>query len=126
MLTWWRIRRVWLPVSALLLATVVGLAGAQRGSPAGTDWPQWRGPNRDGSIAGFIAPAAWPEQLVARWKVDVGLGYATPLVVGNRLYMFARQGEDEVMSALDPATGAVIWKAAYPAPFTMNKSAARH
>ena len=37
-----------------------------------------------------------------KWKVEVGLGYATPLVVGNRIFMFTRQGDDEVMSALDP------------------------
>ena len=119
-------RWVWPFVSSLMLAASVILAGAQKGASSGADWPQWRGPGRDGTIAGFVPPATWPEQLTSRWKVDVGLGYATPLVVGARLYMFSRQGEDEVMSALDPASGAVIWKAAYPAPFTMNKSTARH
>jgi outer membrane protein assembly factor BamB len=119
-------RRVWPFVSSLILAVPVILAGLQRGASAGADWPQWRGQGRDGTIAGFVPPATWPEQLTSRWKVDVGLGYATPLVVGGRLYMFSRQGEDEVMSAIDPATGAVTWKAAYPAPFTMNKSTARH
>jgi hypothetical protein len=39
--------------------------------------------------------------------VDVGLGYATPLIIGNRIYMFSRQDEDEVMSALDAGSGAV-------------------
>jgi outer membrane protein assembly factor BamB len=90
------------------------------------DWTQWRGPNRDGAVPSFAAPATWPEALTSRWSVDVGLGYATPLVVDNRLYVFARQGDDEVMSALDPATGNVVWKAGYAAPFTMNKSTARH
>jgi outer membrane protein assembly factor BamB len=126
MLTRRRTRRVWRPVSAGLWLALAGLAFAQAGTPAGADWPQWRGPNRDGSIAGFVAPAAWPDQLTSRWKAEVGLGYATPLLVGNQIYMFSRQGEDEVMSAIDPSTGAVIWKAAYPAPFAMNKSAARH
>jgi outer membrane protein assembly factor BamB len=40
--------------------------------------------------------------------------------------MFSRQNDDEVMSALDAATGTVVWRSAYPAPFTMQSAAARH
>src|SRR5262245_5714577 len=90
------------------------------------DWPQWRGPNRDASIGNFRPPAQWPEQLTRRWKVDVGLGYATPLLVGSRLYMFARQGDNESMMALDAATGATLWRTSYLAVFTMNSGAAPH
>ena len=90
------------------------------------DWPQWRGPNRDGAAGSFTAPSSWPERLNQRWKIDVGLGYATPLVVGNRIYMFSRQGENEVMSALDPDNGRAIWQTQYPASFTMNPAAAPH
>ena len=92
----------------------------------GQDWPQWRGPNRDGAVAAFKAPASWPGKLNERWKVEVGLGYATPLVVGDRIYMYARQNDDEVMTALDPASGKVIWRTSYPAPFKMTPAAARH
>src|SRR5262245_63979638 len=46
---------------------------------ATADWPQWRGPNRDGVIPSFTAPNPWPEKLTRKWKVDVGLGYATPV-----------------------------------------------
>ena len=90
------------------------------------DYTQWRGSNRDGATASFTAPQTWPEQLNRRWKVDVGLGYATPLLVGNRVYMFSRQGENEVMSALDAATGKVLWQTGYPASFTMSSASARH
>jgi outer membrane protein assembly factor BamB len=93
---------------------------------AATDVTQWRGANRDGVVTGFTAPAAWPEQLTQRWKVDVGTGYATPLVVANRVYVFSRQGEEEVMSALDVASGKVIWRTAYAAPFEMNSAAKVH
>jgi outer membrane protein assembly factor BamB len=89
------------------------------------DWPQWRGANRDGAGT-FTAPATWPERLQERWKVEVGLGYATPLVVGDRIYMFTRQGEEEVMQALDAAAGKQIWRTAYAAPFQMNPATARH
>jgi outer membrane protein assembly factor BamB len=96
---------------------------AQSSSP---DWPQWRGPNRDGAIASFTPPKEWPNQLVRKWKVDVGLGYASPVLVGNRVYMFSRRGENEVLAALDAGTGAEIWRTAYPASFTVNPAAARH
>jgi outer membrane protein assembly factor BamB len=92
-----------------------------------SDYTQWRGPNRDGgAAASFAAPAAWPERLTQKWKVPVGLGYATPLLVGNRIYLFSRQGDNEVMSALDPDSGKVIWQTGYPATFTMNAAAAKH
>src|SRR5262245_22423293 len=81
---------------------------------AAQDWPQWRGPNRDGAVASFREPAPWPEALKQQWKIEVGLGYATPLVVGDRLYMFTRQGEEEVMAAHDAASGKVIWRTSYP------------
>jgi outer membrane protein assembly factor BamB len=93
---------------------------------AAQDWPQWRGPNRDGAIASFKEPAKWPAALSKRWQVEVGTGYATPVVVGDRLYMFTRQGDDEVMTAFDAASAKQLWRAAYPAPFTMNPAAKGH
>ena len=93
---------------------------------AAQNWPQWRGPARDGAITGFNEPAAWPEKLTQRWKIEVGLGYATPLVVGDRVYVFSRQGEEEVMQAIEPATGKTIWRTAYAAPFMVFAATARH
>ena len=90
------------------------------------DWPQWRGPNRDGAVGSFTEPKSWPERLTRKWKVDVGLGYATPIVVGNRVFMFSRQGDDEVLAAFDTETGARIWASRYAAPFSISPAAARH
>jgi len=90
------------------------------------DWPQWRGANRDGAATGFTEPATWPDALKQQWKVDIGLGYATPLLVGNRLYAFTRQGNDEVLQALDAATGKSVWRTSYPAPFELFAAAAKH
>ena len=109
-------RLAWIAVLILALGPV---AAAQ-------DWPQWRGPNRDGAVASFQAPASWPESLTSRWSVEIGTGYATPLVVGERVYLFTRQGEDEVMTALDAASGDVIWRTSYAAPFSMNPATSRH
>jgi outer membrane protein assembly factor BamB len=58
--------------------------------------------------------------------VEVGLGYATPILVGNRIYIFTRQGEEEVMQALDAASGKNIWRTGYPAPFQMVPQTKRH
>src|SRR5207253_9960768 len=80
------------------------------------DWPQWRGPNRDAKAEGFKAPQTWPKELTQKWKVTVGTGDATPALVGDKLYVFTRQGSDEVIRCLDAATGKEIWKVTYDAP----------
>jgi len=110
----------------MMIVLVAGTATVNEARQAATDVTQWRGPNRDGVVTGFTAPATWPESLTQRWKIDIGLGYATPLVVGNRLFVFSRQGDDEVMSAVDAASGKVLWRTAYPAPFEMNSAAKQH
>jgi len=104
------------------------LAGTSPGQAqrASTDVTQWRGPNRDGVVQGFTAPQAWPEMLVKRWTVEVGTGYATPLVVGNRVFVFSRLGENETMTALDGGSGTVVWQQSYPAPFAMNPATKAH
>jgi len=91
------------------------------------DWPQWRGPNRDGKVAGLAAPATWPGQLTQKWKVSVGLGVdSTPALVGGKLYVLARQGSDETVLCLDAATGKELWKDKYACPAVTGPSAAIH
>src|SRR5204863_10018968 len=96
--------------AAVAVEVVIISLSAQTGA---ADWTQWRGPNRDGVVASFAAPKAWPEQLTRKWKIDVGLGYASPLLVGNRLFVFSRQGDNEVLQALDAEKGTAIWQASY-------------
>lgn len=109
--------------AAVVVLASTSLGQAQRAS---TDVTQWRGPNRDGVVQGFTAPQAWPETLVKRWTVEVGAGYATPLVVGNRVFVFSRLGENETMTALDGDSGKVVWQQSYPAPFAMNPATKAH
>ena len=108
----------------------LALAGALSTSLAGqgvtADWPQFRGPNRDGIAVSFTEPKAWPDRLTRVWKVEVGDGYATPILVGNRIYAFSRQGANEVMRALDAASGKTIWQTSYAAPVTVNPAAQAH
>jgi outer membrane protein assembly factor BamB len=97
------------------LALVALGAGMLALTAAADDWPQWRGPNRDNKVAGFTAPATWPKELTKRWKVTVGLGDASPVLVGDKVYVFTRQGEDEVTLCLDAGTGKEVWKDKYTA-----------
>ena len=84
------------------------------------DWPQFRGPNRNGVATAFSAPKVWPEQLTRKWKIDVGQGDATPILVRDRLYVFTRQGDNEVMQAIDAAAGDTIWQASYAQSVSLN------
>jgi outer membrane protein assembly factor BamB len=79
------------------------------------DWPQWRGPNRDAIATGFKAPQTWPKSLTQKWKVTVGNGVATPALVGDKLYVFARRAGDEVIGCLDATTGKEEWADKYAA-----------
>jgi outer membrane protein assembly factor BamB len=93
---------------------------------AAEDWPQWRGPHRDGVAAAFPEPKAWPEKLTLKWKVAVGEGHASPVVADGRVYVHTRQADREVVTALRPENGQPIWQEGYAAPYTVNPAAARH
>jgi outer membrane protein assembly factor BamB len=79
------------------------------------DWPQWRGPNRDNKVVGFTEPKTWPKELTKKWSVKVGLGDASPVLVGDKLYVFTREDKEEVVRCLDAATGDEKWKDKYVA-----------
>jgi len=89
------------------------------------DWPQWRGPNRDGKPTGFTAPQQWPAELTQKWRVTVGFGDSTPALVGDKLYVSARQGEEEVTLCLNAANGNELWKDKYAAQ-AVTGPASRH
>ncbi len=90
------------------------------------DWPQWRGANRDARVSGFSAPKTWPKELTQKWKTAVGKGDASPALVGDRLYVFARQDADEVTLCLKADTGEEIWKDKYDAPGISGPDANQH
>ncbi len=105
------------------LVLLVALLGAAT-LPA-FDFPQWRGPARDGRVS-VPARAAWPDALRAGWKVKVGAGHASPVVSGDRVFLFSREGEEEVAQSFELATGKRVWRGAYPAPYSMNPAATSH
>ncbi len=115
------------------MATASRLAGVIVGSlvaigascALAQDWPQWRGGDRDGKVAGFTAPQTWPQGLAEKWKVSVGSGDATPALVDDKLYVFTRQGDSETLLCLNSADGQEVWKAQYQAP-PVTGAASRH
>ena len=113
------------PLTALIWFAASFLVPQSSSLVAPSDWPQWRGPKRDGSISAPL-PSQWPEALKKQWEVPVGAGYASPVVSGNRVVVIARQGEEEIVRALDVATGKQIWRASYAAPYTVNPAAWSH
>ena len=102
-------------IVADLAAGGAGSAGKTSG-PGGfgvqnTDWPQFRGPNRDNISQETGLLASWPEDgpsLV--WKQsNLGLGYSSVAVADGKLYTMGNRGEDEFLLALDAATGEHLW-----------------
>ena len=88
------------------------------GNASGGDWPQWRGPGRDGHAApGEVLPAVLPEVLASRWKVPAGGGFASPVVVGDRVFVVDEQDGRETARALDGGTGREIWRQAWGESF---------
>jgi outer membrane protein assembly factor BamB len=91
-----------------------------------SDWPQWRGVKRDGTLQDVRLPSELPQKLVRRWSVAVGLGHSSPVLAGGRLYVFTRNADQEVLHSLNPADGKIVWKQAYPAPYRVNAAATGH
>ena len=105
-------------VAALILTAAAGTSQA--------DWPQWRGPARTGVADGPVA-AQWPAGSLTRaWSIEVGEGHAAPVVAGSRVYVHARVGGDEVVSAHDLADGRTLWSQRQPVAYTPMSAAAGH
>ena len=115
----------------LFVATITWLAMSEigAGQPAGgnrVEWPQWRGPSRDGVASSFTVPATWPAQLTKKWQATVGVGHSSPVVSGNRVVVHTRQENREVVTAFDLESGKQLWQDAVDAPYRVNPAAAAH
>jgi outer membrane protein assembly factor BamB len=107
----------------LVGSLLVGLAVTA--STQAPDWNQWRGAKRDGAVT-FRVPAQWPERPKQVWKVPAGIGHASPVVSGVRIFVLSRIGEQEALTAFDTLSGKQVWRQTYDAPYQMNPAAATH
>lgn len=84
------------------------------GPSSAADWPQLRGPNRDGVSSETGLLTAWPKEGPPQvWDKKIGSGYSGPAVAGNRVILFHRVGDRATVECLDAATGASKWKFDY-------------
>ena len=90
------------------------------------EFPQWRGPERNDVVKGAKIPKKWPSEIKQVWKVNVGLGDASPVITGNRLYVFTRQDSSEVLRCMDSKTGKEMWQNKYTTVTVTGPSASLH
>jgi outer membrane protein assembly factor BamB len=85
---------------------------------AAYDWPQFLGPERNGVYRGPALSEKWgaggPRVV---WRKSVGQGFSGPVVASDRLILFHRVKDEEVVEALDVRTGATQWRYAYPTSY---------
>lgn len=92
-------------VAVFILSSILAQAGEKPAASlvrsAAPDWPQWRGPQRDGVCAETGLLPSWPEDGPKRlWTASgLGNGYSSPIVVGDTIYITGDQGDDLVVSA---------------------------
>ena len=105
----------WVAWWVLVAGSMVGAAQA--------DWPQWGGPDRNFTVEGRQLSRSWgedgPPQL---WTRPLGGGFSSIVSDGNRLYTMFRDGDDEIVIALDPKKGKTRWEHRYAAPIPESKS----
>lgn len=76
------------------------------------DWPQFRGPNRDGISRETGLLETWPEPGPPElWRVKLGAGFSGVSAVGQRLYTMDSRGEKEYVVCLDASDGRELWRA---------------
>jgi outer membrane protein assembly factor BamB len=92
----------------LTLALTLSLSAA--------DWPQFLGPNRDGTTAETVEP--WKGELKTAWKKPVGEAHSSPVVAGGVVYAFyqPRGKNADALAAFDAATGEMKWEKTYERP----------
>lgn len=91
---------------------------AQQSDPAKTDWPQWRGPNRDGVSKETGLLKVWPDggpSVV--WKSPIGDGYSSVSISQGRIYTMDSKGKEEYVVCLDQSSGKELWRSKTDAVF---------
>ncbi len=87
-------------------------------------WPQWGGPTHDFKVAGADLADRWPAEGPTRiWQRPLGEGYSAIVTDSARLFTMYREGDDEIIIALDAGTGKTIWEHRCPAAPSEDQTA---
>lgn len=97
--------KIFLALTILIMTFYVELFGQTK-----NHWNGWRGPERDGRVSNFHAPASWPGQLNLGWQVNVGLGDASPVLFDGKIYLHTRKNDSETALCIDAETGRIVWE----------------
>ena len=110
-----------MPAMRYLLSLLVFVLGVT--SAAAQEWTQFRGPSRDGIVPAAVIPKQWPKSTTRAWTVEIGEGYSSPVVANGRVFLHSRRDPEEIVTAIDVATGKIAWQQKYAAGFTKNQYA---
>ncbi len=112
--------KVKVALTALVLIVV-------EGSGLAADWPQWRGPNRDGKSADTGLLEEWPKDgPPLAWEIKgLGGGYSAPSIAAGRIFGMGNRGEDEVVWALSETDGKELWVTRLGPAFAQRPSQGR-
>lgn len=101
-------------VNHMIRTTVWILLAAAAGSAAAADWPQWRGPRRNGHTAEALPPGPWTDKtFLLAWEREVGTGFSGVTVVGNHAYTMGNRDDRDTIWCLDTRTGEAVWRHDY-------------
>jgi outer membrane protein assembly factor BamB len=91
------------------IAGSVSMTTAQ--APASFDWPQWRGPDRTGVSRETGLLAQWPKSgPPLGWSAgDLGAGYGSVAVAGDRIFVQGQRNRQSVVTALNRSDGKPLW-----------------
>jgi outer membrane protein assembly factor BamB len=118
--------RVLAPATVMLLILVqqaFSQNGGQAVGQSGANWPQWRGPNRDGISKETGLLKQWPAEGPALvWKASgAGRGYSSFSISNSRLYTMGLRGDREFVVAFDIATGKEVWATPHGSAFRNDR-----
>jgi outer membrane protein assembly factor BamB len=101
-----RIATILFVTGAMVLALSVGVSNR-----AADDWPQWRGPNRDGHSSERGLLKTWPAggPPLAWRATGAGEGYSSFSTANGRLFTLGARGDREYVIAFDMASGKELW-----------------
>jgi outer membrane protein assembly factor BamB len=101
---------------ALLLSAALLAVLTPGSSSFASDWPQWRGPNRNGVTAESGWSHEWPaDGPKTAWKAKVGFGFASFVVADGRVFTTGNANDQDTVFCFDAKTGKEVWKHSYPA-----------
>lgn len=107
-------------IQSLTWAVVVGVSVLSDGfliADNKTDWPHWRGPNRDGVVSqdsGWDGKSWLPKQ--AAWVAKVGVGASAPVVANGKLFTLGWVNHQDTVTCIDAITGRTEWQQSYKCP----------